>query len=82
MSAPLEVEVTSQLINTGIAQKIVQEKITRLQQRNQLVDQYLSDYSVHGTLHSQFRLVAFASEVDRKIVRNEGKRKWGASILL
>lgn len=55
MSAPLEVEVTSQLISTGVAQKIVQEKITRLQQRNKLVDQYLSDYSVHGTLNSQFR---------------------------
>lgn len=46
MSAPLEVEVTSQLISTGVVQKIVQEKITRLQQPNKLVDKYLSDYWV------------------------------------
>lgn len=55
MSAPLEVEITSQLIRTGVAQKIIQEKIICLQQRNKLVDRYLSDYQVQGALNSQFR---------------------------
>lgn len=55
MSAPLEVEVTSQLIRTGVAQKMMQEKIICLQQRNKLVDKYLSDYKVRGALNSQFR---------------------------
>lgn len=55
MSAPLEVEITSQLIKTGVAQKIIQEKIISLQQRNKLVNAYLSDYQVQGILNAQFR---------------------------
>ena len=37
-SAPLEVEITSQLIKTGVAQKMIYEKISCLHQRNKLVN--------------------------------------------
>jgi DNA-binding transcriptional MocR family regulator len=55
ISAPLEVEISSQLIKTGVAQKMIYEKISCLHQRNKLVEEYLSDYQVKGTLNSQFR---------------------------
>lgn len=55
MAAPLEVEITSQLIETGVAQKIIQEKRIELQRRNKLVDKYLSDFPIKGEANSQFR---------------------------
>ncbi len=55
MAAPLEAEIVSQLIDSGLAQKIVQEKITELHQRNNLVNKYLSDYVILGNENSQFR---------------------------
>lgn len=55
MAAPLEAEIVSQLIDSGLAQTIVREKIMELQQRNNIVDNYLADYSVLGDINSQFR---------------------------
>ncbi len=55
MAPPLEAEIVSQLIDSGIAYKIVEEKKQELNARNKIVEKYLSNYNVLGDSHSQFR---------------------------
>lgn len=55
MAPPLEEELVSQLINNGLAQKMVEEKREEMLRRNSLVEQYLSRYNILGSNYSQFR---------------------------
>lgn len=55
MASPLAAGVTSQLIDSGLAQQIVREKRTELQRRNRLAEQYLSKYFLQGDGTAQFR---------------------------
>lgn len=55
MAAPLDAELVSQLIDSGLADQMINEKRAEMKQRNDLVDSYLSAYSVLGDNHAQFR---------------------------
>ncbi|WP_298022475.1 PLP-dependent aminotransferase family protein [uncultured Dysosmobacter sp.] len=55
MAPPLEAELVSQLINSGMAEQIIEEKREELIKRNTLIDLYLSKYYMLGDSNSQFR---------------------------
>ena len=55
MAPPLELEIVSQLINSGVANQVVEEKREELVKRNTLTDLYLSKYFMLGDSYSQFR---------------------------
>lgn len=55
MAPPLEAELVSQLIISGNAAKIVEEKKTELECRNAMAEQYFPELSLYGSAHSQFR---------------------------
>ena len=55
MAPPLEAEVVSQLIDSGLARQMVEEKRRELRRRNQLTERYLGNFSLLGESGAQFR---------------------------
>lgn len=55
MVPPLELEIVSQLINSGVAEQVVEEKREELVKRNALADLYLPKHYMLGDSYSQFR---------------------------
>lgn len=55
MASPLDAELASKLIDSGIAGQITEEKREAMRQRNRLVEAALGKYSVLGDQYAQFR---------------------------
>lgn len=55
MSSPFESEIVSQLIATGVADTIVQEKLAEIHIRNSIANDVLSGFALWGDSNSQFR---------------------------
>lgn len=55
MAPPLEAELVSQLIDSGSAEKMIDEKKEELLIRNKIVDGYFQKYHLYGGACSQFR---------------------------
>ena len=55
MAPPLEAEVVSQLIDSGLARQMVEEKRRELRRRNRLTERYLGNFSLLGESGAQFR---------------------------
>lgn len=55
MTAPINMEIVAQLIEAGIAERVMQERRVLAVKRNQLTDEILAEYEVEGTCYNNYR---------------------------
>ncbi|MBU3146109.1 PLP-dependent aminotransferase family protein [Clostridium sp. CF012] len=55
MTSPFDVEIISRLIESGLSEKIIEEKRARIVERNVITDRILKNQKIYGNKYSQFR---------------------------
>ena len=71
MSSPVESEIISQLIQSGMAKKIVDEKRKEIEKRNKICDEILGEYELWGNNRCQFRWLLLPSNLDSQQVEQQ-----------
>lgn len=61
MVSPFDSETVTKLIESGLAMKIVKEKIDMITNRNKITNAILNCFDIYGELHSQFRWLMLPS---------------------
>lgn len=57
MASPFDSETVSRLIESGLATKIVKEKVNSIKSRNKITNSILDCCNIYGDSHSQFRWI-------------------------
>lgn len=63
MSSPLESEIVSQLIQSGLASEIVNDKRNEIRKRNMIVQEHLAEFEILGNENCQFRWMLLPSDL-------------------
>lgn len=81
VTSPFNAEIVCQMIESGLANKILKERKEMTLKRNEIVDEILRDNIILGNKYSPFRWLNLPENMDSQVFENAAKNKRCKSIL-
>ncbi|MDU4753057.1 MAG: hypothetical protein E6X86_18815 [Clostridium butyricum] len=75
VTSPFNAEIVCQMIESGLAHKIVKERKEMTLKRNKIVDEILRNNIIVGNKYSPFRWLILPKDIDSQAFENAAKRK-------